>query len=110
MSISQCLGQVSGIYNLVLIIIIMVIFYKFLKMPSKVIYKTPFVVLFAALLVYILEELFNVLDKLALFSIPLFMYPLFEMIIITSFIYMLLLQKDYLKQKTTTQKSIKKKK
>lgn len=110
MSFAECLGQVSGVYNLVLVLIIMILFYKFLKKPSKIIYKKPWVILFFALLVYILEEVFNVLNKLAIYSIPVVMYPIFEMIIISLFIYMLLLQKEYLKQKSSTKKKTTKRK
>lgn len=109
MSFAECLGQVSGVYNLVLVLIIIFLFYRFLNKPSKIIYKKPWFVLFFAVLVYVLEEVFNVLNKLAVYSIPVVMYPIFEMIIITLFIYMLLLQKEYLKQKSAKKPAKKKK-
>ena len=80
------------------------VFVKFLKKPSKLIYKKPWMILFIALWVYIVEEVSNILDKLGVFHLPEIIYPLFAMVIITSFIYMLLLQKDYLKSAKKTKK------
>ena len=110
MSFAECLGQVSGVYNLVLVVVIMILFSRFLKKPSKAIYKKPWQVLFFALWIYIIEEGFNIFNKLSVYSLHPVVYPIFEMIIITSFIYMLLLQKEYLKQKGSTKKTAKKKK
>jgi hypothetical protein len=69
------------------------------KLPKKKgIYLDPWKYLFIALLVYVVEEAFTITNKLNITNIPRISTAFFEMIIITLFIYMLLLQKDWVKK------------
>ncbi|HLC64569.1 MAG TPA: hypothetical protein VJI46_00425 [Candidatus Nanoarchaeia archaeon] len=96
MSFALCLGTVAPYYNLILVLVVGFMFLRLFSMPNKGIYLTPWKLLFAALTIYIIEELFTVLYVIDVVKIPRIMNAVFEMVMITLFIYLLLLQKDYL--------------
>jgi len=95
-----CLGMVTPIYNLVIVAIVIALFFKLFSLKNKKnkkIYLLPWKLLFFAILVYIIEEVLTVLAIIFRFSIPKLVAPLMEMVIISSFIYLLLLQKEYVR-------------
>lgn len=92
------LGLVTPFYNLILAIIILFLFLKFFRMPNRLIYMKPWKIIFAAFCIYLIEETFTVIRNLGLLDFPRIMNGIFEMIIISLFIYALLLQKEYLKK------------
>ncbi len=92
-----CLGMAAPFYNLGLVIIVVLLFVKLLKIQTQL-YKKPWKLLFAAVLVFVVEELLTILAALNFISFPHFIVGFFEMIIILLFIYMLLLQRDYIKK------------
>lgn len=109
------LGMVAPMYNLVLAAIVFYLFLKLFSLPNRLVYVKPWKVLFAAFLVYLVEEIFTVFRKIGVANIPTIFNGLFEMIIISLFIYMLFLQKEYVKErvkiiKVARKKSKKKKK
>ncbi len=96
-TLAYCIGRVAPLYNLVLVIIVIFLFLKLFKTKTKK-NLTPWKYLFAAVLVYVLEEVVTVFDMAGLINAPKLIFPLFEMVIITLFIYVLLSQKENTKK------------
>src|SRR3989338_5273527 len=92
------LSMVAPMYNLVLAAIALFLFIKLFSLPNRLIYLKPWKVLFAAFLIYLIEETFTVLRKIGFANLPIIINGIFEMIIISLFIYMLFVQKEYVKE------------
>jgi len=97
-TLGYCLGRVAPYYNLILVVIVILLFLKLFRTPNKKTYIMPWKFLFAALLVYVAEEIITVFHMANMISVPAIVFPLFEMAIITLFIYVLLLQKENAKK------------
>lgn len=97
-TLAYCLGSVAPYYNLALVVLVILLFLKLFKTPNKKTYLRPWRFLFAAVLVYVVEEVVTVLEMAGIVVVPGIIYPLFETAIITLFIYMLLLQKENIKK------------
>lgn len=97
-TISTCLQIVAPFYNLALVVILVILFIKLFTLKSKKVFIKPWKFIFIALLVYVVEESINILESMNVIPINALVYPIFELIIITLFIYMLLLQKQYTKK------------
>lgn len=95
--IGKCIGTAASYYNIVFVVIAILLFIKLLKIPTQL-YKRPWKLLFIAVLVYVLEEILTILQGAGIISFPHFIVGFFEMVIILLFVYMLLLQRDYIKQ------------
>ena len=98
--LTVALGLVAPYYNLVLVIITIYLFAKLFNTPvkSKKVYLLPWKIIFVALFVFIIEEVLTVLRTAGIISIPMHINGFFELIIISLFIYMLLLQREYNKK------------
>ena len=103
MSLGLSLAQAAPFYNLGLVIIVLILFIKLFTTPirDKRVYLTPWKILFFAVAIFVLEEVLTILRATELVNIPIHINGFFELIIICTFIYMLLLQKE--KIKTTRQ-------
>ena len=97
--LDTCLGLVAPYYNLVLVMIIIPLFIKLFKIKNEKINLQPWKILFIALIVYLVEEILTVLNSVGVTNSPRILTPIFELIIITLFIYMLLLQKEIINKK-----------
>ncbi len=97
-TLAYCLGRAAPYYNLVLVVIVILLFLKLFKTPNKKTYIRPWKFLFAAVLVYIGEEVITVFEMAGMIMAPKILFPLLETIIITLFIYVLLLQKENTKK------------
>lgn len=97
MTFTECLGVIAPYYNLVLVTIVILLFIKLFSLKEKGIYLRPWYFLFTALMVYVVEEAMTVMESMGLIEIPNLLFPIFEMIMISLFIYMLLLQSEYVK-------------
>ena len=98
MALAECLNLVGGFYNMILVIIVIVLFISFLRKGSnRIIYMKPWKLLFFAICVYVIEEISQLLLNVFGVPIPKILFPIYEMIMITTFIYMLLMQKEYMK-------------
>jgi len=99
MSLGLAVAQVAPLYNLGLVIIAVYLFIKLFSTPirDKRVYLMPWKILFFALLVFIIEEVLTVLRGADVINIPKHINGFFELIIICTFIYMLLLQKEHIK-------------
>jgi len=99
MSLGLAVAQVAPLYNLGLVIIAIFLFIKLFSTPirDKRVYLMPWKILFFALLVFIIEEVLTVLRGADIINIPKHINGFFELIIICTFLYMLLLQKEHIK-------------
>jgi hypothetical protein len=97
MTLSACLGIVAPYYNLALVIIVVFLFIRLFKTKNEKLNK-PWLFLFLAVLIYILEEVLTVLRAAGLPSLPRVFNGIFEMCMLSLFIYMLLLQKEAIKK------------
>ncbi len=95
---TECIGYVAPFYNLALVVVVVLMMIKLLRTASKNVYVEPWKWLFYAILIFILEEILTVLDASG-YNINDLVYPLLETLIISCFIYMLLLQREYVKGK-----------
>ena len=91
---TECLGYVAPFYNLALAVIVVLMFIKLLRNPNRKIYTEPWKWLFYAVLIFIFAEILTVIEASG-YKINNLVYPLLETLIISCFIYMLLLQKEY---------------
>ena len=100
MSLETSLAQAAPIYNLGFVIIIILLFIKLFQTPIKDrrVYLKPWKIIFFAIIVFIVEEGLTVLRMADIITPPIYTYGLFEILIICTFIYMLLLQKERLKR------------
>ena len=96
--IYKCMGFVAPYYNLILVAIVIALFIKLFRTPSKKIYIPPWKYLFAAIIVFVIEEIITVLEALSLIVVNPIIFPIFETLIITLFIYMLLLQREHVRK------------
>lgn len=96
-SLDVCLGTVAPYYNLALVIIIIPLFIKLLSIKTKKVNLRPWTLLFIGFSIYIVEEVLTVLNGLGVTNTPRILTSIFEMVIITLFIYMLLLQREIVK-------------
>ena len=92
---ANALGLAAPYYNLALVLIVILLFLRLFRTRNKNAYTLPWKLLFFAVLVYVAEEIVTVIAATGLIHPPKVLFPVFEMIIITTFIYMLLLQKEY---------------
>lgn len=90
---ATALGMVAPYYNLVLVFVSIYLFTRVFKTGTA---KTtfPWKILFAALVIYIFEEVLTVLRAARIIDIPVHINGFFELTIITLFIYTLLKQKE----------------
>ena len=95
--IGQSLGIAAPYYNLALVIVVLLLFWKLFRIPTKL-YKLPWKFLCAGVLVFVVEEAFVIAGVIT--EETHFIFGFFEMIIILLFIYMLLLQREYIKHTT----------
>ena len=96
-TLNEAISVVGGFYNMILVAIVMIIFVSFLRKPVKGIYMKPWKLLFFALCIYIIEEISQILLNVFGIPIPKILFPIYETVMITTFIYMLLMQKEYMK-------------
>jgi hypothetical protein len=94
------LAAVAPYYNLALAAITLFFFIKLFITPlkNKKVYLLPWTLVFASFMIYLFEELFTVLRTTGVIDIPAHINGFFELIIISMFIYALLLQREYIKK------------
>lgn len=99
MSLGLSLAEAAPLYNLGFVIIAIFLFIRLFTTPvrDKRVYLMPWKLLFFGLLVFIVEEVLTVLRAMEIINIPKHINGFFELIIICTFIYTLLLQKEHLK-------------
>lgn len=97
MGIYESIAVVAPLYNLAFVVILLVLFYNLLRIPNKLIFQKPWQLLFIVVIIFVAEEIMTVLRSFNIISFPSFIFPIFEMAMVALFIYMVLLQKEYVK-------------
>ena len=99
MSVALSVAQAAPLYNLGLVVIAIVLFIKLFTTPvrDKRVYLMPWKVLFFALMIFIIEELLTVFRTIGAINIPVHINGFFELAIICTFIYTILLQREHLR-------------
>lgn len=88
--------MVAPYYNLLFAVIVILLFIKLFRIEkSKKMYITPWQLLLVSLLLFLFEEGLTIVKNAMIFTYPSSINALIEMVIISCFIYMLLLQKKY---------------
>ena len=95
MVLEYCLTKVALLYNLALVVIVIIMFIKLFMTQNKQRYTKPWALIFAGILIFVLEEVFTILRHSQIFVLPTYFNGIFEIIIISLFIYAMLLQREY---------------
>ena len=99
MSLDICLEMIAPYYNLALVTVVVILFITLFRIKKKKkTYLLPWKILFMVICIYIVEQVLNVLFNLGWIVFPRVLNAIFEMFIITSFIYVLLSQLEYMKK------------
>lgn len=112
--LTLCLGQTAPLYNLLFVVVVIFLYVKLFmtRKENKDVYLTPWYCLFAAVCVFIAEEIITILRAAGILDIPMHINGFFELVIIILFIYALLAQKEHIKElkiKTKVTKKVKRK-
>lgn len=92
--LSWCAGKTAPLYNLGLVLVVIFLFIKLMRIKTRI-YTRPWKLLFIAVLVFVGETVITILGVLT--EKTHFVVGFFELVIILLFIYMILLQKEYIK-------------
>lgn len=93
----NCLGLVAPYYNMVLVVILVILFIALFRRSDKKVFIKPWKLLFFAICIYIIEEITTILASANLVVLPDLVNAVLETVIVTSFIYMVLIQREYVK-------------
>jgi len=97
-SLGVAVGIVAPYYNLVFALIAFILFLKlFSYESSKFAFIKPWKILFIGFILFIIETVMTILRGLDIIAFHPAIFAFFEMAIITLFIYMLLLQRQFIK-------------
>ncbi len=92
------LGMVAPFYNLALVVVAVWLFIVLFRTPSATSFMKPWYLLFACICLFILEETITILRAAGILTfIPQHTNAFFEFGIIAIFIYIVLIQKEYVK-------------
>ena len=95
---TTALGMIAPYYNIVLAVIALYLFLKLFQTKTaktKKVFILPWKLILIALIIYMIEETITILRAVGMISIPVHINGFFELIIISLFIYTLLLQKQF---------------
>lgn len=103
-SFAFCISRIAPIYNLVFSLIVFYLLFRLvtLKKKSKKVFIKPWYFLFAALSVFVLEEIITLMKFFNVISdaiIPRWFNAVFELIMVILFIYMLFMQINHVAKK-----------
>ena len=94
------LGMVAPYYNLAMVAVVIWLFITlFNTQPRAKVFLYPWRLVFLSVLLFVIEELLTVLRANGVIDIPIHINALFELVIISIFIYALLLQQEYVKKR-----------
>lgn len=99
-ALMESFGMVAPYYNLGMVLVVVYLFLKLFKtyQPGKHVYVRPWVYIFIAVCIYIVEELLTVLRKAGIITIKEHINGFFELAMIIMFIYGFMLQKEYIRE------------
>ncbi|MEM2916346.1 MAG: hypothetical protein QXT19_03265 [Candidatus Woesearchaeota archaeon] len=94
------LGMIAPYYNLALVIVAVFLFIALFRTEQKTrVFLFPWKLIFFALLVFVIEEVLTILRATGIIDIPIHINAFFELVMISIFIYALLLQKEYARKR-----------
>jgi len=94
------LGMIAPYYNLALVVAALWLFIALFRTePKAKVFLFPWKLIFFALLVFVVEEVLTVLRAAGIIDIPIHINSFFELVVISVFIYALLLQNEYVKKR-----------
>ncbi|MEM4254434.1 MAG: hypothetical protein QXR48_03580 [Candidatus Woesearchaeota archaeon] len=94
------LGMIAPYYNLILVLVAVLLFIALFRTEQKAkVFLFPWKLVFFSLIIYVIEEGLTILRALGIVDIPVHINGFFELIIVSAFIYALLLQKEYIKKR-----------
>jgi hypothetical protein len=99
MALNEGLSIVFPYVNLLLVIVVIALFIRmFVREAHAHVYLIPWKLLFAGVIIFVVEQVLTVLRQAGVINIPGhgIVNGLFEIVIITLFIYMLLLQREHI--------------
>ncbi len=91
------LGMVAPFYNLALVVIVIWLFITLFRTPSGTSFMKPWYLFAVCIGIFVIEEVLTILRAAGLTAIPPHINAFFELAIITIFIYIVLIQKEYIK-------------
>ena len=96
-AVTDALAVAAPIYNLGFVVIAIILFVVLFKThpKHKKVYLVPWALIFTALLIFVTEELLTIVRQVGLLNIPAHINGYFELVMISLFIYALLLQKEH---------------
>jgi len=98
MTLGEAVAQVAPLYNLVLVIIAIILFIILFKQDSsKFAYYRPWKILFFGIIIFVVETIMTILRGNGIIAFHPAIFAGFEFVIISLFIFMLLLQKQFVK-------------
>ncbi|MDA1197375.1 MAG: hypothetical protein O2779_05450 [Nanoarchaeota archaeon] len=96
-TLAACLARIAPFYNLALVTFAIILFLKLFKIKhSKTVYLKPWGLMFIGVAIYVVEQLVTVFDQAGIIVASKLIFPILELFIIITFIYMLLLQREHL--------------
>lgn len=101
MNINNALTHVLPNLNIALVVVMVILFIKmFMRKSTGKVFYLPWKLLFVALMIFVVEELLTALRFAGMIDYPhMVINGFFEMGIITTFIYMVLIQREWAVQK-----------
>lgn len=94
------LGMIAPYYNLALVVVSILLFIALFRTKQKAkVFLFPWKLIFFALLVFVAEETLTVLRAAGVIDIPVHINAFFELVMVSVFIYALLLQNEYIKKR-----------
>ena len=95
MTVAEALTIAAPFYNLALVVIVLLLFGKLFTTPSKKkVFLKPWHFIFAAVLIFVFEEVITILRSAQILDIAVFINGYFELAIISLFIYTLLILRE----------------
>ena len=97
MTLGTAIAQVAPLYNLALVIVVIILFIKIFSYGERFAYLKPWKLLFIGIIVLVVETLMTVLRGAGVIQFHPAIFAAFEFVIVGIFIYVLLLQKQFVK-------------
>ena len=99
----ECISKIAPIYNVAFSIIVFYLLLKLISMKrhNKNVFIKPWYLLFAAISVFVLEEIFTILKFFGFVTeavLPRWFNAVFELIMVVLFIYMLFMQINHISE------------
>lgn len=99
MGFLEAFAVVGPVYNLILVVVASILFIKLFNAEEyQHMYTKPWKLIFAGVIIFVLESVITVLRSLSATSVGRHINGFFELVIVILFIYALLLQREDVKQ------------